>query len=441
MIENHLIGISALLALFFLIVIRIPIALAMIIVALAGLAVIAGPNLILFQLQDLAFAQFSIYDLSVLPLFILMGFLAAESQFSDDLFTGAEALTRGMKGGVAVSSIIACAGFGAVCGSSLATVTAMGQVSLPQLRRFNYAPSLAAGALAAGGTLGILIPPSIILIIYAIIVEANIATMFAAAVLPGLLAVALFIVTIMVQVHLKPELAPKAPPISPKERLAKSLRILPALGLFGLVFGGIFAGWYGPTSAAAIAVTLVALYGTCRRLLGFHGMTLAGFGRAMHSTAITTGMIFTILLAAELMKIFFSRSGLPIFVTDNILQSGMAPMVVLSVVIAIFLILGCVLDSMSMVLLLLPFFWPVMSDLDFGMSEDHLKAWFGIIALVVVELGLITPPVGMNVFVISRLSDTIGLRAAFAGVTPFLIAEVLRVILLVAFPIISLALI
>ena len=433
-------GIIALVVLVALIAIRMPIAYSMILVGGVGIALVNGTAPVLNQLKTLAYGQFSIYDLSVVPMFILMGSLASKAGLSQSLFRAANAWLGWMPGGTAMAAIAGCAGFGAVCGSSLATASTMGRVALPELKKYNYSGALATGTLAAGGVLGILIPPSVVLVIYAIIVEANIVTMFAAALLPGLLAVLLFILTIAVYVWIKPEAGPSHGGVSRAEFRAATLGLIPVVTIFGIVLGGIYGGFYNPTPAAAIGVALVWLYGAIRReILGKHLI------ESLRETASTTGMIYLILLGAELMKIFMSRIGLPQATAEWILASGMAPMAVMVLLLVALILLGCLMDSLSMILLVIPFFWPVLVTLNggldmattgagFGMSTEELKVWFGILALIVVELGLITPPVGMNVFVISALAKDTPMSETFKGVMPFFGAEIIRVALILAFP-------
>ncbi len=437
-------GLLALAILVGLIAIRMPIAYAMILVGGVGVMLVNGPALVLSQLKTLAYGQFAIYDLSVVPMFVLMGALASKTGLSQALFRAANSWLGWMRGGTAMAAIAACAGFGAVCGSSLATASTMGKVALPELRRYRYSGALATGSLAAGGVLGILIPPSVVLIIYAILVEANIVTMFAAAMIPGALAVILFILTIAIYVLIRPEAGPRGTPETRAEFIAATIGMLPVLVIFGIVLGGIYAGFYNPTPAAAVGVALVWLYGLLRRSL-----SIAGTIEAFKETASTTGMIYLILLGAELMKIFMSRIGLPQQAAAWIGSSGMEPMTVLILLLLALILLGCLMDSLSMILLVIPFFWPVLVELNgglfqgaegagFGMSTDDLKIWFGILALVVVELGLITPPVGMNVFVISAMAKDTPMIETFKGVMPFFGAELVRVGLLLAFPALTL---
>ncbi len=438
--QNLLIGLAGLGVLIGLIAIRIPIAYSMILVGGLGVTILNGPAIFMNQLKDLAYAQFSIYDLSVVPMFVLMGALASRAGLSRDLFRAANAWLGWMRGGVAMSAIAACAGFGAVCGSSLATASTMGQVALPELRRYNYSGSLATGTLAAGGVLGILIPPSVVLIIYAVIVEANVVAMFMAALIPGLLAVALFLITIAIYVAVRPESGPKGSFPEREELVAATLGILPVGLVFGAVIGGIYLGFFNPTPAAAAGAVLVAVYGFVRREI-----TLEGAREALLDTARTTGMIYLILLGAEMLKIFMARGGVPQAMAEWMIGAGLTPMTILIVLLAVLILLGCLMDSLSMILLAIPFFWPVMvemnggdlvlaADAAFGMDTQDLKIWFGILALVVVELGLITPPVGMNVFIISALAKDVPMRETFMGVAPFFAAEIFRVGLLIAFP-------
>jgi tripartite ATP-independent transporter DctM subunit len=444
--EPILMGVAGLAVLVGLIAIRMPIAYAMILVGGIGTAAISGPAILLSQLKTLGYGQFSIYDLSVVPMFVLMGAFATKTGLSRDLFRAANAWLGWMRGGTAMAAIAACAGFGAVCGSSLATASTMGKVALPELKRYNYSPALATGSLAAGGVLGILIPPSVILVIYAILVEANIVTLFMAALVPGILAVVLFLLTIAIYVRIVPGSGPAHGAENAKEFWAATRGIIPVGVVFGVVIGGIYAGFYNPTPAAAIGVFAVFVFGLLRGQLGMREIR-----DSFHETAATTGMIYLILLGAELLKIFMSRAGVPQAAAEWAVASGLAPMTILLILLLALILLGCLMDSMSMILLVLPFFWPVLVAVNggdfqgaegsgYGLSTEDLKIWFGILALVVVELGLITPPVGMNVFVISALAKDVPMGTTFKGVAPFFASEIVRVILLILFPALTLAL-
>jgi tripartite ATP-independent transporter DctM subunit len=423
------IGGSALAFLLVLILARVPIALAMILTGGGGIIWLSGPAILLSQFKTLAWGVFSNYDLSVAPLFLLMGHLAGRTGLSRDLFAGAHALVGRVRGGVAIAAIGACAGFGAVCGSSLATASTMGKVALPELRRLNYAPSLATGTLAAGGTLGILIPPSVVLILYAVSGEANIVTMFMAALAPGLLAVLGFALVIRLEVWLNPASGPRGAGLPPGE-LWRALRGLAPVGLiFGVVIGGLYGGWFTPTPAASVGVFLTGIYG-----LATGKLKLSGLRASLLETASSTAMIYLIILGAELMKILMARSGLPLAMAEALGGAGWPPLAILALVLGILILLGAVMESLSLILLVVPFFWPVISGLDFGLDGEMLKIWFGILALVVVELGLITPPVGLNVFVIHDIARDVPLARIFRGVLPFAAMEIVRVALLVAFP-------
>ena len=444
MTEPIFLGISSLFVLIFLIIIRIPIAYAMILTGGIGIMSIDGVGTIFNQLKTLAYGQFSNYDLSVVPLFILMGALASRIGLSSALFAAANSWLSWLRGGSAMAAISACAGFGAICGSSIATASTMGRVALPELLKFNYSISLATGVLAAGGVLGILIPPSIVLIIYALIVEVNIVSMFAAALIPGLLAICLFLATIAIFVAIYPDAAPETRKTDKEERIRATIGILPVASVFIIVLGGMYAGFFNPTPAASLGVGLVLIIGYVTKKLN-----LTQLKEALLETASLSGMIYLILLGAELMKIYMSRTGLPQALADWILIAGFEPMSVLIVLLLGIILLGCLLDSLSIILLIIPFFWPVLVELNggvhidaetagFGMTTGDLKIWFGILALVVVEVGLITPPVGMNVFVISSIADNCDISDTFKGVSPFFIAELIRIVILVSLPILAL---
>lgn len=455
MLDPITIGILGLVVLFALLLLRMPVGIAMIVVGIGGTWVLSlSVPFVRFvpylrQFKSLLWENVANYDLSVVPLFVLMGYIAAEARLSSDLFKGLEALLSRLRGGVAMAAVAACGGFGAVCGSSLATAATMGKVALPELRNLGYAPRLAAGALAAGGTLGILIPPSVALVIYAIIVEGSILKMFQAAVVPGLLAVLGFILVIAVQVRLNPSLAPEPKPMPADERRVAIRRLIPVIAIFGAIILGLGFGLFTPTPAASIGVFVIAVYGFVLRWRTGEGLNMAGLMRAIRATAITAGMIYLILFGAEVLKGFFTRTGLPQALSDWAAVSGLDPMLVLIIMLVIFVILGCFMESLAMILVVVPFFWPTLIALNggdyvtaetaaFGMDNDSLKIWFGILALIVVELGLITPPVGLNVFIISSLTRDTPMSTVFRGVLPFLGAEVIRVALILMLPALTL---
>ncbi len=415
--------------------VRIPIGIAMISVGIAGYLTIAGPIPLLSYLKTETYWAFTTFDLSVVPLFLLMGQFAAKAGLSSALFTAANTWLGHHRGGVAMAAVGGCAGFGAISGSSLATAATMGQVALPELRRFNYSGSLATGALAAGGTLGILIPPSVVLIIYAIMVESNVAALFQAAFLPGVLAALGYMLAIAIVVRINPEAGPAGERASRAAKWAALLEIWPVLVIFLLVMGGIYAGVFTPTEGAAIGSV-----GTFLIAVTKGGMRLEGFLDAILGTAQTTAMIFLILLGAKIFNAFLGFSELPLFAADFFQNAGLSPFVVLLGMIILYILLGFVMDSLSMILLTVPIFWPIIAGLDFGLGPDETKLWFGIITLIVVEMGLITPPVGLNVFVINSMAKDVPMLETFKGVVPFITSDFIRVAIIVAFPVITLIL-
>ncbi len=419
-----------------LLALRVPIAIAMLGTGIAGYVTMTGWAPLLNYLKTAAYARYSVYDLSVVPLFLLMGQFASRGGLSKGLFDAANALIGHFRGGVAMAAIGACAGFGAICGSSLATAATMGQVALPELRRFNYSPALATGTLAAGGTLGILIPPSVVLAIYAILTQQNIAAMFMAAFVPGVLAALGYMLAIALYVRLYPRSGPAGPRLAWSERLRAFRGVWPVLLVFVVVIGGIYAGLFTPTEAAAIGTAATGAL-ALRRGLRWKDLVACCYG-----TAEGTGMIFLILLGADVLNVFLALTQMPAELATWVSHSGMAPLLVLFAIIAIYLVLGCIMDSLSMILLTVPIFFPIIMGLDFfGLEATDKAIWFGIIALMVVEIGLITPPVGMNVYIINSLAKDIPMRETFKGVVPFLCADALRIVLLVFFPMLTLGLV
>jgi tripartite ATP-independent transporter DctM subunit len=431
-LEYGAIGFAGLLVL---LALRIPIGISMLVVGMIGYTSIAGLPALLNHLKTDMYWRFTTFDLSVVPMFILMGQFAAKAGLSHALFRAANVWLGHHRGGIAMAAVGGCAGFGAISGSSLATAATMGQVALPELRRYNYAGSLATGALAAGGTLGILIPPSVVLIIYAIIVEANIATLFQAAFIPGILAALGYMATIAIVVRVNPEAGPAGPRASTRERWAALYDIWPVLVIFVLVMGGIYVGIFTPTEGAGVGVTGTFLIAITRG-----GMRWKGFADALLGAATTTALIFLILLGAAMFNAFLGFSQLPFFAAEFFKTSGFSPMTVLLAMVVLFILLGFVMDSLSMILLTVPIFWPIIASLDFGLQPEDLKLWFGIITLIVVEVGLITPPVGLNVFVINSMAKDVPMIETFKGVLPFLMSDAVRVALIILFPIVTLIL-
>ncbi len=435
--SNLEIGIYAFPVLLFLIFLRIPIGLAMMGVGIGGTWLVIGSTaMTMGQLKHLTFGTFSSYSLSIVPLFLLMGQFAMHSGMSKGLFKAAEAWLGHKKGGVAMSAIGACAGFGAICGSSLATAATMGQVALPELRRYGYSGPLATGTLAAGGTLGILIPPSVILVIYAILTEQNIAKLFVAAMVPGLLAAAGYMAVIAIYVRVVPNSGAALARQPMSERFRALIAVWPVIVIFGVVVGGIYSGIFTPTEAAAVGAA-----GTGIVALLSGEMTRSRLANSLLSTASSTGMIFFIVLGAGMFNSFLALTQLPQVSAQWVGEQGFSPWLVLCCVLLMYLVFGCVMDSLSMVLLTVPIFFPIMMALDFGMTGEEFALWFGIIVLIVVEVGLITPPVGMNLFVINTLAKDIPISETFRGTFPFVLADIVRVAILVMFPSITLALV
>jgi len=329
----------------------------------------------------------------------------------------------------------------------------MSRIALPELKKLNYDDKLSTGSLAAGGTLGVLIPPSIPLVIYAIIVETSIIDMFQAAIIPGTIAVLLFILVIYVQVKLKPSLAPEPTAVSWSTRRKAIIQLLPVGIIFGAIILGLGFGLFTPTPAAGVGVCLILIYGLVMKALKNEekGLSFAKFKDSIFQTAVTSSMIYFILFGSEVLKTFFTRSNLPSMLADFAINLTINPWLVLVLILVLFILLGCLMDSLSMILVVIPFFWPSLVALNggdyvsassaaFGMDNESLKIWFGIVVLVVVELGLITPPVGLNVFVISSVAKDVPMVDIFRGVTPFFLIELFRIALLLGFPMLALAL-
>ncbi len=422
-----------------LLVVRVPIGIAMFTMGAAGYFYLTGAEAlpILNFLKNLAYARLSNYDIVVIPLFLLMGQFATHGGLSSALFKFVEAFMGHMKGGVAMASIGACAGFGAICGSSLATAATMGQVALPELKRFGYSGSLATGALAAGGTLGIMIPPSVPLVIYAILTQESIGKLFMAAVLPGVIAMLGYMLVIKIIVTLNPNAGPAGPRASWAKRLKALLQVAPVLLVFVVVIVGIYGGWANPTEAAAIGA---AACGVLAVVSG--GMRTRGLIDSALGTAQATAMIFLVLLGADMLNTALALSQMPVELATWVQANHLSPLLVMVAILLIYIFLGCVMDSLAMILLTIPIFYPVIMGLDFyGLADQDKSIWFGILALMVVEIGLVHPPVGMNVFIINRLARDVPLVETFKGVMPFLLSDFIRIAALLFFPSIALVLV
>lgn len=478
-----------------LIFLRAPIGLAMMACGICGIWLALGDsNMFLAKLKTETFTTFSSYSLSIIPMFLLMGQFATLSGMSSSLFKAAESWLGHRRGGVAMAAVGACAGFGAICGSSLATAATMSRVALPELRRYGYSGGFSTATLAAGGTLGILIPPSVILVIYAILTEQNIAKLFLAAFIPGVLAAIGYMITISIYVRLYPNSAGTRSPVPYGERLRALLDVWPVLLVFALVVGGIYLGWFTPTEGAAVGAT-----GTGLIALVSGNLSWRMFVDSILATAMSTAMIFFIILGAGFYNSFLALTQMPQEMAGFVLSHGFSPWLVLVLILAFYLVFGCLMDSLSMILLTVPIFFPVISSMDFGLvsyveiqadlawealssgaaegmaaetlqgikaslaasveltreqmdalgirltkgmvnriGSEHLAIWFGILVLIVVEVGLITPPVGMNLFVINAMDRETPIAATYSSVLYFVASDLVRVALLVLFPSITL---
>ena len=427
--DKFTLGIIAFPILFLMMALRIPIGLSMLIVGCSGTILIAGWLPILSQVKTSAWHLFSNYSLSVIPLFLLMGNFAGKAGMSEALFKFTGACLGHRKGGVAMAAIGACAGFGAICGSSLATAATMGKVALPELRRLGYSGALSTGTLAAGGTLGILIPPSVILIIYSILTEQNIAKMFLAAFIPGILAALGYILAIALYVRFVKDSGPTKARIGWKERFSLFRNIWQIILIFIVMIGGIYLGWFTPTEGGAIGAGGAGIIAMLSKNFKLNDLI-----DVIESTAVTSAMIFLVLLGAEFFNSFIALTQLPNQLGEIALKNNLSPFLIVACILILYLFLGCLMDSLAMILLTIPVFFPLIMNLDFGMTAEETAIWFGILTLIVVEVGLITPPVGLNVFIINKMAGDVSISDTFKGVLPFLFSDIIRVVILYLFP-------
>ena len=416
-------------AMMFLIVIRMPIAISMLLCGLGGFALIAGWEPMIGLLSEAPFSRVANNELTVIPLFVLMGQFASEGGISRELYRSARAWFGHYRGGIAMATIGGCAAFGAICGSSVATGATMATVAMPEMRRYGYSGALSTGVLAAGGTLGILIPPSIILVIYAILTEQSLAHLFLAAIIPGLIATAGYAIAVWLYVRVRPESGPAGDPIPMRDRFRSLRTVWPVAVIFGVVIGGIYLGVFTPTEGAAVGA---AATGVLSWTAGH--MRLKGIGDALLETAKITGMIYMVLIGAEFYSAFLALSLLPQALSGWIGGLGWAPMQILLVIVLVYLVLGCVMDGLAMILLTVPVFLPVVIGLDFGMPAEAVPIWFGILILIVVEVGLITPPIGINVYVINSMAPDVPMMESFKGIVPFFLSDVVRIAIILLFP-------
>jgi tripartite ATP-independent transporter DctM subunit len=424
------IGLICLAAVLLLAFLRVPLGFALLTVSIAGISVVnsfdAALTLIPMTLTEAVFS----YDLAVVPLFILMGDVLSRTGISRDLFRAANAFLGSVRGGLALATMVTCGGFAAVCGSSFATASTMAKVAYPSMKKYGYSDRLASATIAAGGTLGILIPPSIILVIYGILTQQNIGALFIAGVLPGLLGLALYMLAIAVVAWYKPEHAPRGERASARERWQSLAAVWPFLALFLLIFGGLYLGWFTPTEAGGIGAGGALIVATVQRRLN-----LARFYETMLATAQTSIMLYVVLFGAMLFSQLIAFSGLADGLLAIVQSSGLSKLGILLAILAVFLVLGCVMDAMAIILIFVPLFSPLV------VAQGFDLVWFGIIVVVLTEIGLITPPIGMNVFVLKANLPQVPVATIFRGLVPFIAVDVVRLGLLVAFPSISLVLV
>lgn len=419
-----LIAFAVMLALTFL---RVPIAFSMALVGAGGFALLRGVDPALALVGQVARDTVMTADLSVVPLFILMGNFVSQARLSEGLYAASHAFLGHRRGGLAMATVVACGGFSSICGSSIATAATMAKVAMPSMRRFGYDPGLAAGSIAAGGTLGILIPPSVVFVFYGLMTGTSISKLFAAGILPGLVGILLYIAAVQVTIRIRPSLGPPAERTRWPERWRALSRVLEVIVLFLVVIGGIYLGVFTPTEAAGIGAFGGFLFALAKRSL-----TLRTLRETLVETAITSTTLFAVLIGAMLFANLVNGLGLPAALQALVKDAGLGPMGVILLILVIYIILGCVLESMSMIILTIPVFVPLVDSLGFNLI------WFGVVVVVVTEIALITPPVGMNVFVLRTLLPDVPTGRIFGGVMPFVAADVVRLALLVLIPWISL---
>ena len=422
-----LVGITAFLVLIFLLAITVPIGVAMMLCGVGGLAMIIGlvPSLSLFGTTVMQ--SVVTYDLSIIPLFILMGALASRSGLSQELYDAFNAWLGGFRGGLALATVGACGAFAAICGSSVATAATMSKVALPEMKKYRYSDSMATGSVAAGGIIGILIPPSVILVLYGLLTESSIGDLFIAGFLPGILTILVFMIVISIVTRLNPESGPAGEKATWNQKLNATLKTWAITALFATVIGGIYFGVFTPTEAAGVGAFGALFIAFSRKRLNREMMK-----ETLLETGQTSAMIFTILIGAITLNNLVIFSGLANALADFVSGLDMSPATVMLIILLMYLIMGCFLDALAMILLTVPIFYPIVLDLGYD------PIWFGIIVVMVVELGLITPPIGMNVFVIKGMVQSVPLVSIYKGVLPFVIGQVVLIIAVFLIPEIAL---
>jgi C4-dicarboxylate transporter, DctM subunit len=414
--------------------VRVPIAASMFIPGAIGYAALSNATALINLLKGSAVARLTVYDLSVIPLFLLMGQFATQGGLSRALFKAASAFVGHVRGGLAMASILSAGAFGAVCGSSVATSATITQVAYPEMKEQGYSGRLSTAALATGGTLGILIPPSVPLVVYAILTEQNIAKLFAAAMIPGILAMLGYVVVTWLVCKFNPQLAPATTPANWPARWKAILGVWPILLIFCIVFGGIYGGLFSPTEGAAVGAVCTLVGGLLKRELGIDALKTS-----FVSTAETTAMVFLIFLGADMMNAALALTQMPAALANWVTHLQISPLLIVSAVLAFYVLLGCVMDELSMLLLTIPVIFPAIMGLElYGMNTEMKAIWFGILVLMTVGIGLIAPPVGLNVYVVNNLAKDVPMGETYKGVFPYLAWDAIRVVLLLVFPSIAL---
>ena len=432
-----LIGLTMFGLMLVLMALRTPIAAAMFIPGALGYWALSGEAALLNQIKGTAVARLTVYDLSVIPLFLLMGQFATQGGLSRALFRAAAAWVGHVRGGLGMAAVLASGAFGAVCGSSVATSATITQVAYPEMKAHGWHGRLSTATLATGGTLGILIPPSVPLVVYAILTEQNIAKLFAAAVVPGVLAMLGYIVVLALVARRQPELAPTSARVPMAQRWRSLLGIWPIVGIFVVVFGGIYGGVFSPTEGAAVGAVGTFVAGVLQRELTWSGIVTSLLG-----CAETSAMVFMIFLGADMMNATLALTGMPAAVAQWVGALPVPPVVIVGAVMALYIALGCVMDELSMLLLTIPVIFPAVMGLDlFGLVGQDKAIWFGILVLMTVSFGMIAPPVGLNVYVVNSMARDVPMAETYRGVMPFLAWDALRMLLLLAFPLVSLGLV
>ncbi|MEC5386137.1 TRAP transporter large permease [Uliginosibacterium sp. H3] len=428
------IGLSVFALMLALMAIRVPIAISMFVPGAVGYLMLSGWHPLLAHLKGAVYGRVAGYDLSVIPLFMLMGAFAVQGGLSKALFDFANALLGRFKGGMAMAGILACAAFGSISGSTVATTATIAQVAYPEMRRIGYNGRLATAVLATGGTMGVLLPPSVTLMVYAILTEQNITKMFLAAYIPALLAAVGYLLAIAIMVRLHPEQAPAARAASSGEVMQAAGKVWPILAIFFVVFGGIYGGLFTATEGSAIGTILTFAITLIRG-----DMNRPRFVNAVRSAAQTSGMIFMIFIGADMINAALALSQLPMQLADLVAHLQISPVVVMAGVMLFYVVLGCVMDEMSMILLTVPTLFPVIMGMDFfGLGGPDKALWFGILILTVCEIGMIFPPVGLNVYIMNGLAKDVPMAETYKGVVPFLITDAIRLSLLIMFPALTL---